>query len=163
MRVAVLDVGVLTVCASGASTRGVGFQHERMADIERLRRRHSGLLMVAAGLAVLVGLPGLQPFLLGSRRIAGLTFMRFVVYGKHPQSISIDGIALLIALLALVGGFAAAWLWYGPANFQVSTGGWGKGRGGAEEGGSGGGAGRPGRLIGMMSIFLRKRLFVVST
>jgi NADH-quinone oxidoreductase subunit L len=113
--IAVLAGRVFATVTTGAITRRRGFQHDRVADVDRLLRRPIGLLMVASVLAVLVGLPGLQPFTLGTRRIAGLTFMRFVVYGKHPQSISIDGIALLIALLALVGGFAAAWLWFGPA------------------------------------------------
>ena len=49
------------------------------------------------------------------------------------------------------------------SNFQSRSGGFGNESVGAAEGGSGCGAGRPGRPIGMMSMFFRKRLFVVST
>ncbi len=117
---AVLAGRAFVTVTRGAITRRRGFQHDRIADVDRILRRPIVLLMVASVLAVLVGLPGLQPFTLGSSRIAGLTFMRFVVYGKHPQSIGLDGIALLIAVLALAGGFAAAWLWYGPARRGVT-------------------------------------------
>ena len=64
--------------------------------------------------AVLVGLPGLQPFDLG-RRIAGLTFMRFVFYGNNHQVIDFNGIALLAALLALAAGIGIAVFLYSPA------------------------------------------------
>ena len=40
--------------------------------------------------------------------------MRFVFYGRHQQAIGLDGTGALIALLTLVAGFGAAYVWYGP-------------------------------------------------
>jgi len=85
-----------------------GFQHERVAEVEPALRRPLRVAIVAAVVAVLVGLPGLQPFNIGSKRVAGLTFLRFVHYGSHPQAIGFNGVAFIIALLALVCGVGGA-------------------------------------------------------
>jgi NADH-quinone oxidoreductase subunit L len=94
---------------SGAVARRRGFQHDRVAEVENALRRPIWLAVVAAVVAVLVGLPGLQPF------------MRFVFYGPHQQSIGLDGGAVLIALLALAFGFGAAYLWFNPARHRVAA------------------------------------------
>ena len=94
---------------SGAVARRRGFQHDRVAEVEKALRRPIWLAIVAAVAAVLVGLPGLQPF------------MRFVFYGQHQQSIGLDGIAVLIALLALAFGFGAAYRWFNPARHPVAA------------------------------------------
>lgn|GEM_PF-1568667 len=113
--VAVLAGRLLLTVTSGAVKRRRGFQHDRVLEVEAALRRPLWLAMVVAVLAVIVGLPGLQPFHLGSGRIAGLTFMRFVYYGSRPQAIGLDGVAALLALLAAAGGFGAAYLWFNPA------------------------------------------------
>jgi NADH-quinone oxidoreductase subunit L len=99
---------VLSV-TSGAVARRRGFQHDRVAEVENTLRRPIWLAIAAAVVAVLVGLPGLQPF------------MRFVFYGQHQQPIGLDGAAVLIALLALVFGFGAAYLWFNPARHRLTA------------------------------------------
>jgi NADH:ubiquinone oxidoreductase subunit 5 (subunit L)/multisubunit Na+/H+ antiporter MnhA subunit len=116
---ALLAGRLLLTVTTGAVTRRRGFQHDRVVEVEGALRRPLRLTMVAAILAVLIGLPGLSPFTLGSARVAGLTFMRFVFYGSHHQSIGLDGAAALIALLALACGFGAAYLWFGPERKSV--------------------------------------------
>jgi NADH:ubiquinone oxidoreductase subunit 5 (subunit L)/multisubunit Na+/H+ antiporter MnhA subunit len=111
---------VLLTVASGAVTRRRGFQHDRIAEVEPGLRRPLWLALVAAVAAVLVGLPGLQPFDLG-RRIAGLTFTRFVFYGTHHQAIDVNGIAALVALLTLAAGMALAVFLYGAARPSART------------------------------------------
>lgn len=119
--VALLAGRLLLTVTSGAVTRRRGFQHERVAEVENTLRRPLWLAIVGAVVTVLVGLPGLEPFHLGSTRIAGLTFMRFVFYGRHHQSIGLDGTGALIALLALAAGFGLAYLWYGPARRRAAV------------------------------------------
>jgi NADH:ubiquinone oxidoreductase subunit 5 (subunit L)/multisubunit Na+/H+ antiporter MnhA subunit len=104
---------VLSV-TSGAVARRRGFQHDRVAEVENTLRRPIWLAIAAAVVAVLVGLPGLEPF------------MRFVFYGQHQQPIGLDGAAVLIALLALAFGFGAAYLWFNPARHRAAaaSGGW---------------------------------------
>jgi NADH:ubiquinone oxidoreductase subunit 5 (subunit L)/multisubunit Na+/H+ antiporter MnhA subunit len=112
---ALLAARVLISVVGGAVTRRRGFQHDRVADVEPGMRRPLWLALVAAVIAVLIGLPGLQPFHLGSTRVAGLTFLRFVFYGNHPQAIGFNAVALLVALLALACGGAVAMFLYAPA------------------------------------------------
>jgi NADH-quinone oxidoreductase subunit L len=112
---ALLAGRLLLAVTSGAVAHRRGFAHDRVAEVEGALRRPVWLAIIAAVVVVLVGLPGLQPFFLGSKRIAGLTFLRFVFYGRHPQSIGFDPGSALIALLALVCGLGVAYLLYGPA------------------------------------------------
>ena len=112
---ALLSGRVFITVTRGAIARRRGFQHERVAEAEPGLRRPLWLALFAAVAAVLVGLPGLHPFNIGSRRIAGLTFLRFVHYGSHPQAIDFNGIAALVALLTLTGGIALAVFLYAPA------------------------------------------------
>ena len=117
---ALLAGRLLLTVTSGAIARRRGFAHERVAEVEGGLRRPVWLAIIAAIVVVLIGLPGLHPFYLGSKRVAGLTFLRFVVYGGHPQSIGLDGGAALLALLALVVGLGAAYLVFGPARRRVA-------------------------------------------
>ncbi len=117
---ALLAGRLLLTVTSGAIARRRGFAHERVAEVEGALRRPLWLAIIAAIVVVLIGLPGLHPFSLGSKRVAGLTFLRFVVYGGHPQSIGLDGGAALLALLALVVGLGAAYLVFGPARRRVA-------------------------------------------
>ena len=111
---ALLAGRVLITVAGGAVTRRRGFQHDRITDVEPGLRRPLWLALVAAISAVLVGIPGLQPFNLGGR-IAGLTFTRFVFYGDHHQAIDFNAVALLVALLALAAGIGVAVFLYSPS------------------------------------------------
>jgi NADH:ubiquinone oxidoreductase subunit 5 (subunit L)/multisubunit Na+/H+ antiporter MnhA subunit len=117
---ALLAGRVLITVTRGAVTRRRGFQHDRIADVEPGMRRPLWLAMMAAVAAVLIGLPGLQPFTLGGR-VAGLTFMRFVFYGNHHQAIGFDAIALMIAFLALAAGLVVAAFLYSPARRTPRT------------------------------------------
>ena len=119
--VALLAGRLLLTVTSGAVTRRRGFQHDRVAEVESALRRPLRIAIVAAVIAVLIGLPGLQPFHLGSARIAGLTFMRFVFYASRPQAIGLDGAAALLALLTLACGFGAAYLGFGPARRSAAV------------------------------------------
>ncbi len=105
---ALLAGRVLMRIAAGAVARRRGFQHERITDVEPGLRRPLRVAMVAAVVAIIVGLPGLQPFNIGGRRIAGLTFLRFVFYGNRHQSLTFNGVALIVALLALGCGIGTA-------------------------------------------------------
>ena len=71
---ALLAGRVFITVTRGAIARRRGFQHDRVAEVEPGLRRPLWLALVAAVAAVLVGLPGLHPFNIGSRRVAGLTF-----------------------------------------------------------------------------------------
>ncbi|MHB8489645.1 MAG: proton-conducting transporter transmembrane domain-containing protein [Candidatus Dormibacteria bacterium] len=117
--VALLAGRLLLSVTTGAVTRRRGFQHDRVAEVEQGLRRPLWLAVAGAVVAVVVGLPGLEPFDLGSGRVAAPTFMRFVFYGSHHQSLGLDGIAVLIALLVLACGFGAAYLWFNPARRVV--------------------------------------------
>ena len=117
---ALLAGRLLLTVTSGAIVRRRGFAHERVAEVEGGLRRPVWLAIVASVVVVLIGLPGLQPFHLGSTRIAGLTFLRFVFYGRHPQSIGLDGGAALIGLVALIVGLGAAYLLFAPARKRVA-------------------------------------------
>jgi NADH:ubiquinone oxidoreductase subunit 5 (subunit L)/multisubunit Na+/H+ antiporter MnhA subunit len=116
---ALLAGRLLLSVTSGAVAHRRGFAHDRVVDVERALRRPVWLAIIASVVVVIIGLPGLQPFHLGSSRIAGLTFLRFVFYGKHPQSIGLDGGAALIALVALAGGLGAAYVLFGPERRRV--------------------------------------------
>jgi NADH:ubiquinone oxidoreductase subunit 5 (subunit L)/multisubunit Na+/H+ antiporter MnhA subunit len=124
---ALLAGRVFITVTRGAIARRRGFQHERVADAEPGLRRPLWLALIAAAAAVLVGLPGLHPFGIGRGRVGGLTFIRFVVFGDHPQAIDFNGIAALVALLTLACGAALAVFLYAPARrsaAQAGAGAW---------------------------------------
>lgn len=118
--VALLAGRLLLTVTTGAVARRRGFQHERVVEVEGTLRRPLWLAIIAAVVTVLIGLPGLQPLHLGSGRVAGLTFMRFVFYGAHHQAISLDGIAVLLALLALAAGLGIAYLLFAPGSRRIA-------------------------------------------
>jgi NADH-quinone oxidoreductase subunit L len=119
--VALLAGRLLLTVTAGAVARRRGFQHDRVAEVENGLRSPMWLAIAAAVAAVLIGLPGLGPFHLGSARVAGLTFTRFVFYGIHPQSIGLDGIAALVAVLTLACGFGTAVFWFSPARGRAAS------------------------------------------
>ena len=96
---ALLAVRLVVTVAGGAVVRRRGFQHDRVADPEPGLRRPLWFGVVGAVVAVLVGIPGLQ----------------FVFYGNHHQSIGINGVAALVALLTLACGSGIAAFLYAPA------------------------------------------------
>jgi NADH:ubiquinone oxidoreductase subunit 5 (subunit L)/multisubunit Na+/H+ antiporter MnhA subunit len=99
---------VAAVCA-GEVTKRRGFQAERVGDVERSLRSPMILATVAAVASVLVGLPGLQPIHSGKLSVPGLTFTHFVFFGPRRQTLSLDVLALVLALGAAALGAAAGW------------------------------------------------------
>ena len=99
---------VVTVCA-GAVVKRRGFVAERVAEAERPLRSPIILAGIAAIAAVLAGLPGLQPVHSGKLSVPGLTFTHFVFFGAHRQALSLDVLALLLALATAALGVGAAW------------------------------------------------------
>ncbi len=96
---ALLAGRVLVTIAGGAVARRRGFQHERLADAEPGLRRPLWVAVVAAVVAVLVGVPG----------------VRFVFYGNHAQAIGFSAIAAVVAVLTFAAGLALAAYLYAPA------------------------------------------------
>jgi NADH:ubiquinone oxidoreductase subunit 5 (subunit L)/multisubunit Na+/H+ antiporter MnhA subunit len=96
---ALLAVRLLITVAGGAVVRRRGFQHDRVADPEPGLRRPLWFAVVGAVVAVVVGIPGLQ----------------FVFYGTHHQSIGVNGVAAMVALLTLACGAGLAAFLYAPA------------------------------------------------
>jgi len=96
---ALLAGRLLLTIAGGAVVRRRGFQHDRVADPEPGLRRPVWLALVAAVVAVVIGVPGLQ----------------FVFYGNRHQVIGFSVVAALVALLTLACGVGVAVLLYAPA------------------------------------------------
>jgi NADH-quinone oxidoreductase subunit L len=96
---ALLAGRVLVIVAGGEVARRRGFQHDRLADAEPGLRRPLWFAVVAAVLAVVLGVPG----------------MRFVFYGNHPQAIDFSAIAAIAAVLTFAAGMALAVYLYAPA------------------------------------------------
>ncbi len=102
---------VYFVVAAGEPVRRRGFDVSRLREVDARLRRTALLALAGAGASTLVGIPGLTSFNVGSREIPGLTFSRFVFYGRTHQNIGFDALALLLALVFAAGGaFAARWL-----------------------------------------------------
>ena len=101
--VALLAGRVLLTVTGGTVARRRGFQHDRVTEVEGTLRRVLWLAILAAVVATVIGLPGLEPF------------MRFVFDGRHHQAIGVDGTSAVIALLTLACGLGVAYLWFGPA------------------------------------------------
>ncbi len=101
--VALLAGRVLLTVTGGTVARRRGFQHDRVTEVEGTLRRVLWLAILAAVVVAVIGLPGLEPF------------MRFVFDGRHHQAIGLDGTSAVFALLTLVCGLGAAYLWFGPA------------------------------------------------
>jgi NADH-quinone oxidoreductase subunit L len=95
---ALLAGRLLLTVAGGAMVRRRGFQHDRATDPEPGLRRPVWLALVAAVIAVLVGIPGLQ----------------FVFYGLQHQPIGFSGVAAIVSLLTLGCGAGLAVLVYAP-------------------------------------------------
>jgi NADH-quinone oxidoreductase subunit L len=96
---ALLAGRVLVIVAGGEVARRRGFQHDRLADAEPGLRRPLWFAVVAAVLAVVLGVPG----------------VRFVFYGNHPQAIDFSAIAAVAAVLTFAAGMGLAVYLYAPA------------------------------------------------
>ncbi len=120
---AVYAFRVYFVVATGEATRRRGFDVSRLREVDaRLRRTVLVALAGAAG-ATLAGLPGIGSFTLGSRTVPGLSFTRFVFYGRVRQDLPFDAVALaLAAVLAAIGAAAAWWLFSADRRRQTAPG-----------------------------------------
>ncbi len=100
---------VYFVVATGEPLRRRGFDVARLREVDARLRRTVLVALGGAAAATLVGLPGVSSFMVGSRKVPGLTFGRFIFYGTLRQDIPVDAIALVLAAVLAAGGVTAAW------------------------------------------------------
>jgi len=101
---------VLTVC-TGEMVRRRGLRPERVTEVDPRTARWVWLSMLALGVAVLFGLPGV-----------GTGFTHFVSFPAIAKPAGVDGLALLVSLALLAAGAAAAVGLFAPSRRQrVST------------------------------------------
>jgi NADH:ubiquinone oxidoreductase subunit 5 (subunit L)/multisubunit Na+/H+ antiporter MnhA subunit len=106
---------VFFLVAGGDPVRRRGFDVTRLHEAELPARRAVQIGLAAAIVATLAGIPGVNSFNLGSRRVPGLTFSHFIFYGASRQRLAVDFVALaLAAILATGGALAARWM-FSPA------------------------------------------------
>ncbi len=106
---------VYFVVATGEPARRRGFDVTRLREVDaRLRGTVFVALAGAAG-ATLAGLPGISSFMVGNRKVPGLTFSRFIFYGGLRQELPFDATALGLALLLAAAGAAVAWWLFSAA------------------------------------------------
>jgi NADH:ubiquinone oxidoreductase subunit 5 (subunit L)/multisubunit Na+/H+ antiporter MnhA subunit len=102
---------VFFVVASGEPPRRRGFDVGRLREVDTRLRRTVLVALAGAAAATLVGIPALTSFTVGSRKIPGLTFSRFIFYGIGHQQIPFDLTALALAVIvAAAGAVVARWL-----------------------------------------------------
>jgi NADH:ubiquinone oxidoreductase subunit 5 (subunit L)/multisubunit Na+/H+ antiporter MnhA subunit len=102
---------VYFMVATGEPVRRRGFDVTRLREVDARLRRTAFLALGGAGVATVVGIPGLTSVTVGSREGPGLTFSRFVFYGRTHQQLGFDALALLLALLlGAAGALAARWM-----------------------------------------------------
>jgi NADH:ubiquinone oxidoreductase subunit 5 (subunit L)/multisubunit Na+/H+ antiporter MnhA subunit len=102
---------VYFVVATGELSRRRGFDISRLREVDPRRRRAAIAALAGAAAATLVGIPGINSFMVGTRKIPGFTFSHFIFYGARRQQLALDLIALaLAALLAAAAAAAASWL-----------------------------------------------------
>ncbi len=108
---AVYAFRVYFVVATGEPPRRRGFDIGRLHEVDARLRRTVLVALAGAGAATLVGIPGVSSFTVGSRKIPGLTFSRFIFFGHVRQQLPFDVTALALAVVLAAGGAAAArWL-----------------------------------------------------
>jgi hypothetical protein len=100
---------VYFVVATGEPARRRGFDVTRLREVDARLRRTVFVALAGTAAATLVGLPGVSSFMLGNRKVPGLTFSRFIFYGNLRQQIPFDATALALAAVLAAGGAAAAW------------------------------------------------------
>lgn len=101
--------------AGGEAVRRRGFDVSRLREAELPARRAVQIALAAAIVATLAGIPGVNSFNLGSRRVPGLTFSHFIFYGATRQRLAVDFAALALAAIVAVGGALAARWMFSPA------------------------------------------------
>jgi NADH-quinone oxidoreductase subunit L len=106
---------VFFLVAGGDEVRRRGFDVTRLREAELPARRAVQIAIVAAIVATLAGIPGVNSFNLGSRRVPGLTFSHFIFYGATRQRLAVDFVALALAAIVAVGGALAARWMFSPA------------------------------------------------
>ncbi|MGH7722808.1 MAG: proton-conducting transporter membrane subunit [Candidatus Dormibacteria bacterium] len=108
--------------ATGEAPRRRGFDVARMREAEPRRRLPVAAALAGAAGATLVGIPGINSFMAGTRKIPGLTFSHFIFYGSRRQQLALDLTAIaLVALLAAAAAAAAWWLFSTPHRSRAAT------------------------------------------
>jgi len=95
--------------ATGEPPRRRGFDVLRLREADRRRRDTVLVALAGAAAATLVGLPGVNSFLVGARKIPGFTFSHFIFYGPIRQQLALDGIALALCVVVAAGAAFGAW------------------------------------------------------
>jgi NADH:ubiquinone oxidoreductase subunit 5 (subunit L)/multisubunit Na+/H+ antiporter MnhA subunit len=106
--------------ATGEPPRRRGFDVLRLREVDRRRRTVVMLALAGAAAATLVGLPGVNSFLVGARKIPGFTFSHFIFYGPIRQQLALDGYALVLCVVVGAGAAVGAW-WLFSADRRAST------------------------------------------
>ncbi|MEO8899681.1 MAG: proton-conducting transporter membrane subunit [Candidatus Dormibacter sp.] len=107
--------------AGGDPVRRRGFDATRLREAEPAARRAVQIALGAAIVATLAGIPGVNSFNLGSRRVPGLTFTHFIFYGASRQQLAVDFLALALAAVIGVGGALAARWAFSPASNRAAN------------------------------------------
>lgn len=100
---------VYFVVASGEPPKRRGFDVTRLGEADPRRRRSLLVALAGAVGATLVGIPGINSFMVGTRKIPGFTFSHFIFYGSRRQQLALDFTALALAALIAAGATAGAW------------------------------------------------------
>jgi NADH:ubiquinone oxidoreductase subunit 5 (subunit L)/multisubunit Na+/H+ antiporter MnhA subunit len=95
--------------ATGEPPRRRGFDVLRLREVDRRRRDTVLVALAGAAAATLVGLPGVNSFFVGARKIPGFTFSHFIFYGPIRQQLALDGIALALCVVVAAGAAFGAW------------------------------------------------------
>jgi len=102
---------VCAVVVTGEPSRRRGFDITRLREVDPRRHRSVTAALVGAAGATLVGIPGINSFMVGTRKIPGFTFSHFIFYGSRRQQLAFDPTALaLAALIAAAAAALALWL-----------------------------------------------------
>ena len=111
---------VFFLVTGGEPARRRGFDSARIREVETPMVRSVLAAAAAAVVCTIVGIPGVNSFMIGSRTIPGLTFSHFVYYGNVRQVLAVDGYALVAACVLGAGGAAAAWYLYSAPRLSAS-------------------------------------------
>ncbi|MBJ7609209.1 MAG: hypothetical protein JF887_07225 [Candidatus Dormibacteraeota bacterium] len=112
---AVYAFRVVFLVGSGDPLRRRGFDIARLREVDPLQRRTALLALAGAVVATVVGIPGINAFTVGARRLPGFTFSHFIFYGGSRQQLALDVVALAIAAVLGAGGAAVAWWLFSAA------------------------------------------------
>jgi NADH-quinone oxidoreductase subunit L len=107
--------------STGEPARRRGFDATRLREADPRLRGAALLALAGAAAATVVGIPGINSFMVGARKVPGLTFSHFVFYGAVRQQLALDPLALVIVALLGAGGAAAAWWLFAAPRRAAST------------------------------------------